>query len=65
MNDRAEKYMKAVKGGQLSRREFMATMAAADISPTSTSALFAPEDNVAMMPKRCGDARVGFRGTSV
>ena len=65
MNDRAEKYMQAVKGGQLSRREFMATMAPAGISSASTSALFAPEANAAMMPKRGGHARVEFRGTSV
>ena len=65
MNDRAEKYVQAVKGGQLSRREFMAAMAAAGISSASASALFAPEANAAMMPKRGGHARVGFRGTSV
>jgi hypothetical protein len=65
VNDRAVKYRQAVKGGQLSRREFMAIMAAAGISSASTSALFGSEDNAAMMPKRGGDARVGFRGTSV
>ena len=39
MNDRARKHVQAVKGGQLSRREFMAAMAAAGISSASASAL--------------------------
>ena len=43
MNDRAEKYMQAVKGGQLSRREFMVTMAVAGICSAFTSALFVPQ----------------------
>ena len=64
MNDRAEKYVQAVKGGQLSRREFMAAMAAAGISSAAASALFAPAANAAMTPKRGGHARVGFRGGS-
>ena len=57
--------MQAVKGGQLSRREFMATMGAACVSSASTSELFAPEADAAMMLKRGSHARMGFRGTSV
>ena len=64
MNEQAEKYMQALKGGKLSRREFMAAMAVAGISSASASALFAPEANAAMTPKRGGHARVGFRGGS-
>ena len=62
MNDRAEKYVQALKGGQLSRREFMAAMAAAGIS--SASALLAPEASAAMMPKRGGQARFGLHDSS-
>ena len=64
-NDRTEKYVQALKGGQLSRREFMAAMAAAGISSAAASALLAPEANAAMSPKRGGHARIGLHDSSV
>jgi peptide/nickel transport system substrate-binding protein len=65
MNDRAEKYVQALKGRQLSRREFMTAMAAVGISSSAASALFATGANAAMTPKRGGHARIGLHQGSV
>ena len=64
MNDQAEKYIRQVRRGAMSRRDFMTAMAAAGVSAASASALLAPQARAAMMPKRGGHARVGFHGGS-